>query len=152
MRQKLYPLLVVIMTVVTVSIATTASAKKMAVPKMYMFGFAASFNDSIVHFTDIQEVDSVWIDSKTQFLLSRESYSYQLRDYLADKHQMPFRTCIVVFNQKRSKLEKKYAKMLKLYSNPKNGAQHFDVRMLNKEAFHFQAIDMSYYAEEEENE
>ena len=34
-------------------------AQNRVVPKAYMFGFAASFNDSIVFFTDIQEVDSV---------------------------------------------------------------------------------------------
>ena len=34
-------------------------AQNRVVPKAYMFGFAASFTDSIVFFTDIQEVDSV---------------------------------------------------------------------------------------------
>ena len=72
---------------------TTASAKKVITPKVYMYGFAASFNDSIVHFTDIQTLDSVWIDSKTGFLLGRENYSFQLRDYLGSQ-QMPQRTCI----------------------------------------------------------
>ena len=84
--------------------ATVATAKNVAVPHMYMFGFAASFNDSIVHFTEMQAVDSVWIDSKTKFMAGRENYSYQLRDYLADKAQMPHRTCAVFYNQDRQKL------------------------------------------------
>ena len=41
-------------------------AKHVVVPKMYMFGFAASFNDTIVHFTNVIEVDSVWMESKKQ--------------------------------------------------------------------------------------
>ena len=50
--------------------------------KLYMYGFAASFNDSTVYFTDIQEMDSVWTNTKTGFLYSRDNYSYQLRDHL----------------------------------------------------------------------
>ena len=43
------------------------SAKNIMIPKAYMFGFVASFNDSIVFFTDIQEVDSVWVQEKRNF-------------------------------------------------------------------------------------
>ena len=129
----------------------TMSAKKTVAPKMYMFGMAASFNDSIVHFTDIQEVDSAWIDSKNSFLLGRDSYSYQLRAHLSDALQMPHRTCIVVYNAKRDKLEKKYQKMLCLYTTPKKKeSQHFDVRMLERGTFHFEAVDMSDAPDEEE--
>lgn len=31
--------------------------------KVYMFGFSASFNDSLVYITDIQAVDSVMIEA-----------------------------------------------------------------------------------------
>jgi len=148
MRQKLTALLAAVLTVAALSLTTTVSAKKMAVPKMYMFGFAASFTDSIVHFTEIQEIDSAWVDTKTKFLLGRDSYTFQLRDYLTEKQQMPQRTCVVFFNQKKAKLEKKFAKMLKLYRNPKKGAQQFDVRMLDKGAFMFNAVNMSHLAEE----
>ena len=72
------------------------SAKSTQASKAYMFGFSASFNDSIIHFTDIQELDSTWLDDK-DFLESRENYSYQLRDYLADRG-MEHRTCIICFS------------------------------------------------------
>jgi len=123
-------------------IVTTASAKKEVTPRMYMFGFAASFNDTIVHFTDIQAVDSVWTDSKTNFLLGRENYSYQLRDYLANQ-QMPHRTCIVVFNKDRKKLEKKFLKLRRLYTQPKKGQRHFDIRYIEAKDMKFHAVDMS---------
>ena len=49
--------------------ALQVSAKQKIEPR-YLFGFAASFADSTVYFTDIQKVDSAWIDTKTKFLLA----------------------------------------------------------------------------------
>ena len=72
------------MAVMALGMSTTTSAKKVQVPKMYIFGFAASFNDTIVHFTKVQELDSAWIDSKNKFMQSRELYSYQFRDFLTN--------------------------------------------------------------------
>lgn len=128
------------------------TAKNITVPKMYMFGFAASFNDSIVHFTDIQTLDNVWIDQKTHFLLGRENFSYQLRDFLADKMQMPHRTCVVIYNQDRQKLEKEYLKMKRIYTTGRKKIKkkdqgkiqsHNELRMLPSEQFTFQVVDMS---------
>jgi hypothetical protein len=124
-------------------------ARKMPVQHMYMFGMAAAFTDTIVYFTPIQQVDSAWIDSKSKFLQSRDNYSYQLRDYLANQLQMPHRTCVLIYEQDRRKLEKKYLKMKQLYTNPKPGAQHYDVRYLTDEDFHFRTIDEAPYLETE---
>ncbi len=115
-------------------------AKEVQVPKMYIFGFAASFNDTIVHFTNVMDMDSVWIESKNKFLLGRQLYSRQLRDYLSDKKQLPQRTCVVMFGTNRSKLEKKMLKMRKLYLKSKDGQQHYDVRFLDDTEFHFRAL------------
>lgn len=132
--------------------AMSLTAKNITVPKMYMFGFAASFNDSIVHFTDIQTLDNVWIDQKTHFLLGRENFSYQLRDFLADKMLMPHRTCVVIYNQDRQKLEKEYLKMKRIYTTGKKKIKkkdqgkiqsHNELRMLPSEQFTFQVVDMS---------
>ena len=132
-----YALLAVVMLV-----ASTATAKKVVVPKMYMFGFAASFNDTIIHFTNIQEVDSVWVDSKTEFLAGREQYSAQLQQYL-NNQQMPNRTCIVIYDKKRKKAEKKYLKLRRLYVAPKKGQpQRYEVRYID-DPFRFKSFDMS---------
>jgi multiple sugar transport system permease protein len=61
-----------------------ASAKKVVLPKAYLYGFVANFTDSVVYFTDIQSVDSVWYDTKNMFLLGRSSYSNQLREYFTN--------------------------------------------------------------------
>jgi len=121
--------------------ATTVQAKKVITPKMYIFGFAASFNDSIVHLTGIQAIDSVWTDSKTKFLLEREQYSYQLRDYLASQ-DMSERTCIVVYNQDLKKLQKQWLKMKRLYAVGKDGKVHFDMRAIEDKDFAFRKVDI----------
>lgn len=124
-----------------VSVSKT-EAKKKAVPTMYMFGFAASFNDTIVHFTDVQPIKGTFVDSKTKLLMGRDAYSFQLRSYLADEQQMPRRTCVVVFDKNRNKVEKKYLKMKRLYTQSKDGKQHYDVRYLNINDFKFTAPDV----------
>lgn len=127
---------------VVMLVASTATAKKVVVPKMYMFGFAASFNDTIVHFTEIQEVDSVWVDSKTEFLAGREQYSAQLQQYLSNQ-QMPNRTCVVIYDKNRKKAEKKYLKLRRLYVVPKKGQpQRYEVRFID-DKFRFKSSDMS---------
>ncbi|MBQ8157662.1 MAG: hypothetical protein IJ081_01415 [Prevotella sp.] len=123
-------------------------AKHVVVPKMYMFGFAASFNDTIVHFTNVIEVDSVWMESKNKFLLGRNYYSYQLRSYLSTKENLPERTCVIQFAKTRKKAEKKLLKMKRLYTNSKDGKLHYDVRYLDE--FKFKTINIKEYEQSEE--
>lgn len=117
-------------------LATISQAKNKVV-KTYAFGFAASFNDSIIHFTDIQELDSTWLDDK-DFLESRENYSYQLRDYLADRG-MEHRTCIICYSSKLKKTKKKFTKMMDSYS--KNGK--YDIRLIKEDEFKFKCVEPS---------
>ncbi len=125
-----------------------AKAKKSnQVQKIYIFGMAASFTDTIVHFTPIEEIDSAWIEKK-RFLLGREEYSYQLREYLSSQMLMPQRTCIVVYDKKRKKLEKKYARMMRLYTtHPKKG-RSYDVRHIEQKDFRFKSVNMSATVEQ----
>lgn len=115
---------------------------------VYMFGFAASFSDTIVHFTEIQRLDSVWITPKQKFLAGRENYSNQLRDYLSEAKHMPNRTCIVMYGFSRKKLEKTYLKMKRQYSDSK--LNNFDIRTLGPSEFSFNVIDMGVYEEQDE--
>jgi hypothetical protein len=141
MKHYLYSLLAVI--ILTVGLSQGTSAKRTVVPQMYMFGFAASFNDTIVYFTDIQQVDSAWIESKSKLLQSRDIYSAQLRSHLSLKKQLDNRTCVVFYNTNREKLEKKFIKMRRLYGKGKDGQDHFDVRFLEAGEFQFKPIDLS---------
>ena len=107
-------------TVLVVGINSYAKDKNTTkTEKVYMFGFSASFNDSLVYITDIQGVDSVEIEPKTDFLVGRTAYGNQLQFYLADYKERPNTTCVVFFDKKEDKLRKKYNKMLKRYKNSK---------------------------------
>ena len=117
------------------------SAESALATKAYMFGFIANFTDSVVYFTDIQTVDSVWYDKKTKFLLSRSGYSGQLREYFTNKMNKPHSTCIVVFSLKRKDAEKKFVKLRKKYIGKNAGA--YDIRNINENEFHFKTMDMS---------
>jgi hypothetical protein len=129
------------LTVIAIAAFTTSSvsAKTTIVPKIYAFGFSASFNDSIVFFTNIQTIDSAYIDSKSKFLLSRDNYSYQLKGYLEDQLALKNRTCMIFFAFKQKDIEKKYMKMKHKYTAKGN----FDVRYISNEKFHFQRIDLN---------
>ena len=133
---------ILFMTIVALGVATTANAKKITTPKMYIYGFAASFNDSIIYFTNVQELNNVWVEKKHKELDVRQLYSQQLRDYLKTQG-LANRTCIVVANPNRAKLEKQFLKMKKLYTQSKDGKVHYDVKYLDNQDFHFQTIDMS---------
>ena len=114
------------------------AAEKAKTTKAYLFGFVANFTDSVVYFTDIQEVENVTIQKKTKFLKDRDAYSDQLRYYFADKLNMPHRTCIVAFGLTRKEAEKKYVKIRKIYTEKNAG--RYDVRYLSEGDFKFQAI------------
>ena len=118
----------------------SVSAKNIMVPKAYMFGFVASFNDSIVYFTDIQAVDSVWVQEKKELLAGRSNYSYQLREFFTNTYNMPNRTCVVISDLNRHKLEKKYLKMKKQYAE--KGAKKYEVHYINSSEFRFHPVNM----------
>lgn len=131
----------------TLLISLAAQAKN-EVRKAYVFGFASSFNDSTVYITDIQEVDSAWFTSKHHFLVSRENYSYQLRDYLGGIGEQ-HRTCMVGYNTDPKKLEKAWNKLYNRYAHnqkKKNNQKQkselppFQIKKLTKEQFQFQSV------------
>lgn len=105
---------------------------------VYLFGFSACFNDSIIFFTDIQKMDNVLLEKKTDFMLSRDQYSYQLRDFLANQKGMPNRTCVTMYAKSRKQVEKEYQNLLKIYTLKAKGK--YDVRMLAME-FAYQYVD-----------
>ena len=112
-------------------------AKPLKTNNVYIFGFSASFKDSVVYVTDIQNVPEAWVETKTKFLLGRDNYSYQMKNYLEDTKQQTHRVCMVFFALDKKKAEKKYLKLMKKY---KKG---YEVRYLNATEFKFQAVDMS---------
>ncbi len=121
-----------------------ATAKNKMVPKVYAFGVSTSFNDSTVYITDIQDIDSAWIDSKTNFLKNREDYSYQMNSYFDDLGQK-HRTCVIFCELKRQKLAKKFERVKKKYM----GKEDINVKYLADKDFHFTTITPDEEYEEE---
>lgn len=113
---------------------TSASAKGYKKQNVYMFGFSASFNDSIVYFTPVQEVEAYIANDRTRFLASREQYSYQLKNYFDRRGQL-HRTCITIFDTDKDKAEKKYEKMKEKYTT--KSKNKFDVTYLTDDDFKF---------------
>lgn len=95
------------------AVCSTVSAKgdKDKVETVYLFGASFSFSDSVVYFTEIMPVEGAELDKKTEFLLHRQYYAYELKDYMNFQENMPGRTSAVYFSTKRSKLEKTEAKL-----------------------------------------
>ena len=114
--------------------ATSAEAKTVKVDNLYMFGFSASFKDSVVYVTDIQNVPQARINEK-KFLLDRDQYSYQLKNYLEETLQQSGRICLVIYDTDKKKAEKKYVKLMKKY---KKG---YEVLYLNETQFRFKVIE-----------
>lgn len=126
-----------------VSVAMGAEAKQVQVPHMYMFGFAASFKDSVVYMTEIQDVQKVWYDKKTKFLLGRDIYSSQLQEHFKEKMQMSDRVCVVVFAKSLKKAEKKYLKLRKKYLSDAKHTSSYEVRYITTQDFKFEPVDLS---------
>lgn len=115
-----------------VCVLTSLSVFSKGNKPVYAFGISASFTDTIVFYTEVQVLDSVALD-KTGFLPQRESYSYQLKNYLEANKNLVNRTCMIYFSDNQRKLEKEYNKLLAKYKKQKN----MSVTLVSKDEFLF---------------
>ena len=93
--------------------AFTPKEKEKKTEGVYLFGIAASFNDSVVYFTPIQLMDSVKLE-KT-FLPKRSDYAYQLKNQIEKATGKSDYTCMIYFNKSKAKLEKEALKVKTKY-------------------------------------
>lgn len=93
--------------------------------KVYAFGFAASFKDTVAYYTDIQELDSVSLTA-LGFLPQRDLYSYQLKNYLEYDLNKPDYTCMIFFSDNKSKLEQEANKVKGKYTKNAIALQAID--------------------------
>ena len=99
---------------------------------VYIVGVSASFTDSLVYFTEIQLLDSVYLD-KNKMLPERSHYSYQLKNYLENEEGLADRTCFVYFSNKKRTLQKEISKMKTKYQK----GNTLLIREVNPNAFRF---------------
>lgn len=87
---------------------------------VYMFGFAISFTDSVGYMTDVQYLDSTYVDTKTKFLIARNMYSVQLQQYLQKNEGCKHPVTSVFFGTKKEKVEKKRQSVRQRYEKYKD--------------------------------
>lgn len=121
----------IVLAVMVVFTLCTAFTMKGEHKPVYVFGVAASFNDSIVYYTEIQLLDSVSL-GKNGFLPKRDLYSYQLKNYLEYDLKKPDYTCMIYFSDSKKKLEKEAVKVKAKY---KKGA--LNLQMVEPTSFTF---------------
>lgn len=127
-----------IVTALLVGCVINGNAKGYRPAKIYMFGFAASFNDSTVYLTDIQTVNAYLVNNRTKFLANREDYSYQLRNYLQSNGLEAFPTCITMFAENEKDATRKYLKLKERYEKSK---KKYSIKSLKDSQFKYTPIE-----------
>lgn len=127
-----------IITALLVGCVINGNAKGYRPAKIYMFGFAASFNDSTVYLTDIQTVNAYLVNNRTKFLANREDYSYQLRNYLQSNGLEAFPTCITMFAENEKDATKKYLKLKERYEKSK---KKYSIKSLKDSQFKYTPVE-----------
>jgi hypothetical protein len=103
--------------------------------RIYIFGFGASFTDSIACQTDIQVLDSAWIDPSHKFLIDRSLYSIQLQNHMENVEHCKNAICTVFFDQNQRRLQRTWNKLKKRYSK----ADELLFSIVPENRFHFKA-------------
>lgn len=127
-----------IITALLVGCVINGNAKGYRPAKIYMFGFAASFNDSTVYLTDIQTVNAYLVNNRTKFLANREDYSYQLRNYLQSNGLEAYPTCITMFAENEKDVTKKYLKLKERYEKSK---KKYSIKSLKDSQFKYTPVE-----------
>ena len=127
-----------IVTALLVGCVINGNAKGYRPAKIYMFGFAASFNDSTVYLTDIQTVNAYLVNNRTKFLANREDYSYQLRNYLQSNGLEAYPTCITMFAENEKDGTKKYLKLKERYEKSK---KKYSIKSLKDSQFKYTPVE-----------
>ena len=125
--------------------AETENAFVKGTGTVYLFGFSHQLADSVVYFTDVQQIDSIDLDPKTQFLPLRSEISLQLKEYLEGKEHLEKQTACVFFSTKMKKIQKMYAKMRKRYLK----ASNMHLVMIDSKKFTFKHPFDSFVKEDE---
>lgn len=132
--KKLFPLLLLAVLFTLNSAFTSSKDKKEKA--VYAFGISASFSDTLVYFTTVQELPGAKLDQKG-FLKDRSIYSYELKDFMG-QIGMKHRTCILFFDCNKGKLKKKFDKIQTKYLQNKT-----EIQVLENTEFLFTDLEPS---------
>ena len=141
MRRVVYALLIA---VCCLGVADVHAGRRPEMTRVYVFGFAASFTDSVACQTSIQQVDSAWLDEH-QFLVDRSLYSLQLQYHMESAENCKNSICTVFFDKSEKKLERTWRRVHRRYEK----ADGLSFRTLPSDRFHFLAEEYRPIVEEE---
>lgn len=136
MTMKNKNILTIILMAAFVMAAISVSAKPKQ-KKVWMFAYAASFTDSTAYVSDLQEIETAYIETKTGFLYDRSLYSLQFKNYLEENLNIKNPTCAVFFHTNRAKVEKKFLRIRKEYKD----FEGMSLKQLNAGTFSFEPIE-----------
>lgn len=128
-RKSLFILTIVL----AVCMAATNMNAKPRMTRIWMFGVGASFTDSVAFITDVQQLDSAYIETSNSFLYDRSLYALQLKNHLEENLGKENPTCAIYFSKKKASLEKKYAKVRKRFRSDES----INLKQLNAGTFSF---------------
>ncbi len=114
------------------TLSLSAADKEPKMKRVYMFGVAVSLIDSTAYQTDVQVIDSAWIEPH-QFLVDRALYSLQLQSHVETQEHHKNSICTIYFNTSPRKIQRKWAKVKKHCE--KDPSIHYQI--LPKERFCF---------------
>ena len=137
MKNRLWAAALLVMVLMTASSATMLHAKVEQKP-VYICGYAVNFVDSTAYLTEIQCIDTAYVESKNGFLMDRNLYSDQLNHYLKKQQGGKHYTCMVLFDKKLSRLQKRVEKMRR------RDAKDTGTRLKSLSATEFQFIGEQY--------
>lgn len=101
------------------------AGKEPQVQRVAMFGCAISFTDSLVCMTDIQTIDSAWIEPAHKFLVDRSLYSLQLQVYMEQQgHKNSI--CTIFYDKNPRKLQRTWRKVYKR-SQKQKGLRYLNI-------------------------
>ena len=119
--------------------------KEPVMQRVGMFGFAVSFKDSVVCLTEIQTLDSAYIEPAHGFLHDRSLYSLQLQMYL-ESLGYKNAVCTVLFDKKPHKLNRVMRKVRKKFERDAS----FRIKEVPVSEFRFKAEEYRPVILEEE--
>jgi len=109
-----------------------ATGTKPIKQRVYMFGAALSFTDSVAVMTDLQGVDAYIMPNG--FLADRSLYTLQFNNFLVSNQMRENMTCAVFFDKNKAKAEKKFQKVRRKYRE----SSHLVLQSVGVDLFRFE--------------
>lgn len=118
---------------------TSAFARGGLDKTVYAFGYATCLGDTVAYISEIQQLDSAKIDSKTKALEDCAAYSHQLEQTLRLRDGRHY-TAAIFFATDRKKIEKEFLRVKKTALRKKSTTVGVKIESLSTQDFTFKPV------------